>query len=98
QAVKVILDRVGAFVVAQQNRRLAVVHYKRLLAGKIFLAASIKALDGAPVMAALYPLVVGAKLELCNRGISLDGFNGAYDVVEIKSIDADGFCCCCHCV
>jgi len=58
-----IFDRVGALVVAQQHRRLVGIKFRGFAAGLVFLAGTVKALDGRVVERAADPAVRIAELE-----------------------------------
>src|SRR5690606_11342757 len=63
QTVKDIFNRISAFVVAQQDRRLTVVVNKRFHSGIILFSSAVEVVNDTAVMAALYPLIANAKFE-----------------------------------
>jgi hypothetical protein len=84
-------DRVCALVVRQQYRRFACVKDKWLPAARVFLTATMEALDGRAVMAAVNPFIGGAELEFGKPGISLYGSDGIENASDTDTIHDDGF-------
>jgi hypothetical protein len=80
------LHRIGALVVAEQDRRLAVGELERRGAGAVLAPGAVEVTDHRAVLAAAYPGVAGAKLELREARVRLDRADGIGRRLDIETV------------
>jgi hypothetical protein len=87
EGVQQELDRIGAFIGAEQHRRFAVGEFERLAARLVFAAGAVEVADGRAVFTAVDPLVAGAELELCEAFVGLESLDRVEGGLDVEPVD-----------
>jgi DNA-binding CsgD family transcriptional regulator len=80
----------AAFIVAEQDRRLAVGELERRHARAVLLAGTIEVLDHGTVLAAIDPGVASTELEPGQALVALDGCDGGDGGIDVEAVEDGG--------
>jgi hypothetical protein len=84
------LHRIGAFVVAEQHRRLAIGELERHAAGVVLAPGAVEVADHRAVLAAVDPGIAGAELEPRQAGIRLDRGDRVHGRLDVQAVHLGG--------